>query len=315
MASKPMELVEYNKHGLRILLPKCMKVESPPPEFHAHARNFPSIIVNFGTHYPPANFLNVIETYEGMMDDPDRPPSDGTPGLTTIRKGKTSVPFSGRERVTECRFAKNDPIAPTENPSFGWSVVYKPPNQRPFHVLIDDFCEFSADVEDLWKKVLASIRVDFAQIPTKLAPAPAKNFSVTLESNMFILAPEEFLPPELPFLAEGEIERGYSRGENFVCVAVKDVYGTECKGRISVAESAPDVSAAKHAFCVPIKVAATNGLFIHAVSGPVQPLKIKKGDYDVVIQLSPATKKGSDGRWKSELTFLPAGTIGENILK
>lgn len=310
-----MELVEYNKHGLRILLPKCMKVESPPPQFYAHARSFPSIVIYFGTHLPLESCMSLVDANERMMDDRDRPTSDGIPGLTTIRKGKTSFPFPGRERITDCRFAKNDPISPSPNPNFTWTILYKPDTQRPFYVNIVDFCDFSADVEELWKKVIASMRVDFAQIPAKLASAPSKSFSVTLESNMFFLAPEEFLPTELPFLAEGEIERGYSSGKDYVCVAVKDVYGTECKGRIGISDSVPDVSAAKRAFCVPIKVAATNGLFVHAVSGPVQPLKIKKGDYDVVIQLSPVMKKGDDGRWKSELTFLPAGTIGEKILK
>lgn len=312
MTSKSMELVEYNNHGLRILLPKCMKVECIPPEFYAKARDFPSIIIQFEPHPPLEN--SMIEVYESMMnDDPDRPAEDGVPGLTTLRKGKTSVPFPGQEKITDCRFSENDPIAPSPNPSFQWLIACRPKNQRPLLVRIDDFCDFTTEVDELWKKVIASIRVDFAQIPAKLPSVPSKKFSVTLENNMFILAPEEFLLPEMPFLTEKENQRGYSRGEDYVYIAVKDVYGVECNGRITVADTVPDLSAAKHAFSIPLKV--TKGLFVHAVSGPVQPLKIKNGNYDVVVQLSPATKKGDDGRWKSELTFLPAGTIGEKLLK
>ncbi|HEY3323000.1 MAG TPA: hypothetical protein VGP72_21275 [Planctomycetota bacterium] len=221
------------------------------------------------------------------------------PESTVVRQGAVTLPYDGYERLVQ-KYSEYKGVR-----WFEWWLCLHPQPNAILEVDITGPGLFS-ECERLWTEVVRSIRLDPDFKPAPLPPKPTARVSIGTDHNMFAIGPQKLKLAAAPFSIKGELEQGFSAGSDYVFVAMPGE-SLECDVQVEFRKRAPDFTNAVQAFSVPLAVAKDDDLYVHVVSGPVAPLRIKRGNYDMVVRLV----QGDDAlHWRATLTFLRRGTLG-----
>jgi hypothetical protein len=288
MTEKIKLFSQYQKNGLRVLIPKPLKVRQNAPELFAEGKG--GAITMIVEVNPP---LKTRETRKDIIQN--SPITNPMLDVKLIRRRSLKIPYKGWERIIE--------ISVGENLSFAWELYFEPTPETFISVGINSIESFD-EHEELWSKVIQSIEYDGATT-SELADESnlpiVKTITLEPEDEIVSVAAENWIPAAVPFARPGEVEQGYSAGKDYFFVGLPSNC-IRCKVLLADSGDVCTDDSSRH-FVVPISVPTK--LQVGTVSGPIANLDVAPGAYDVTVNIANVKKVKSGTRCELLLWFQP----------